>query len=139
MIKFEVYFILYLQIFHVNSLTSSKKINFRTTSVKCGIILKCTTERQTFIKPFRNGTRLTTIEYNFRKPCHDFWVHERFFLKFGENAQYRQWMFDYDENLCGYYDGTVTRGLFFSISKRVFERISPKTLHACPYTGVRYQ
>lgn len=88
------------------------------------------------IKPYRNGTRLTTIEYNFRKPCHDFWIHERFFYKFGGSAKYRQWMFNYDENLCGYYDGSVKPGLFFSIAKRVFERITPKTLHACPFHGV---
>lgn len=103
------------------------------------MILKCAMERQTVsskIKPFRNGTRLTTIDYNFRKPWHDFWIHDRFFYKFGGSAKYRQWMFGYDENICGYYDGTAKPGLFYAITKGVFERISPKTLHAGPYTGV---
>lgn len=133
MARFGFYFIFYLPFIFC----SSKKIRFHTTSVKCEhdpVLYNGTTN--CFIKPYRNGTQLSTIEYNFQKPCHELWLHEQFFFKFGGSGKYRQWMINNDENLCGFYDGTATPGIFMGLTKKALERVSPKTMHACPYTGV---
>lgn len=110
--------------FHVTSLKCEHDPTMYNGSTNC------------FVKPFRNGTRLETIQYNFRKPCNDFWIHMMFFFKFGGSAQYRPWMFNNDEDLCAYYKRNAKPGLFFSLVKRAMEIITPETLHACPYYGI---
>lgn len=100
-------------IFNIFQRTGSSFVSFRTTNLKCEhdpSIYNGSTN--CFIKPFRNGTRLVTIEYNFRKPCNDFWIHQKFLYKFAGSGQYRPWMFDNDEYLCGYYDGTTNLEFF---------------------------
>lgn len=132
-----LYFIIHVIILSTYKVISAKKIYFRVTSLKCEHdpeIYNGTAN--CFVKPFRNGTRLETIEYNFRKPCHDFWIHLMFFYKFGGTTQYRPWMFNNDEDLCAYYKGTAKPGIFFALIKRAMEIITPRTLHACPYYGV---
>lgn len=89
-----------------------------------------------FIKPFRNGTQLTTVLYTFRKPCNDFWFHFVVSYKFGGTAHYRQWMFNYDENLCTWFDGDGKPGMWFALIVAAMDHFTPNTIHACPYFGV---
>lgn len=47
----------------------------------------------------------------------------------------RQWMFNYDENICSWFDSTGKPGKCFSLVITAMVYISPKTIHACPYFG----
>lgn len=86
------------------------------------------------IKPTRDGTGLTTILYNFRKPVYDAWVHLFILYKFSN--QYRQWMFNIDEDVCAFTANPDILGRFMSFVVPAIKSVEPSLVHPCPYSGV---
>lgn len=66
---------------------------------------------------------------------HDFWMHFVVSYRFGGTAHYRQWMFNYDENICSWFYNSGKPGIWFSLIISAMNYFSPKTIHACPYMG----
>lgn len=108
--------------FRIKSLKCEHNATFYNGSTNC------------FIKPTRDGFGITTIQYNFRKPCNDLWLHLYIMYKF--TGQYRQWMFSGDESICNIEDGSTPPGIFFKYVFAAVHYVTPKTLHKCPFVGV---
>lgn len=115
-----------------------KKFGVHITSVRCTVpqpnIYNATSNCG--LKSFRNGTQLTTITLNLPKPCNDVWAHLMSLYKFGGSAQYRPWLFDNDEDVCGFFNGKTKLSLWFTLLKAAMDYVSPGVVHKCPYVGV---
>lgn len=111
-----------------------KQVKFRLTNLKCvsNPSSQYNNTNKCFIKPYRNGTQLTTVLMDFEKPCDDFWVHFIVSYKFG-GGNFRQWMFNYDENVCEWFDKNGQPSLWMKLVKIAVDQITPRTIHPCPF------
>lgn len=115
-------------------LTKNKLSNFRVTNIKCttnSTIYNGTTD--CFIKPNRQGDKTTNIMYYFGKTCNDMWVHATLFYKY--TNEYRQWMIDVDENLCGIFGRTGKASILVGLIVEAARTIVPDMIYSCPYNG----
>lgn len=112
-------------------------IRFRIKSIKCDADDEVYMGHGTMncsVKPTRDGSGLTTIMYNFRKPVYDAWFHLYILYKF--TGQYRQWMFNIDEDVCAFTGGTAPLGRFMSFVVPAIKSVEPSLVHPCPYSGI---
>lgn len=136
MVYFQLNLILlFIIVFASDSMSTKIKIsNYRMTNIKCttnSTIYNGTTDCS--IKPNRRGDKITNIMYHFGKPCNDMWVHLTLFYKY--TNEYRQWMIDVDEDLCGIFGRTLKPSILVGLVVEAARKLVPYMIHSCPYTG----